>query len=90
MKCFPLQVNPVGAILVSQHGEVLANGHTSCDHPLKHAIMCCIDHISQRQGGGIWQHNNMPSLLQQKLLSSKLPSNDVSSKYQILFTTYSI
>lgn len=42
--------------------RVVAQAHTDCRHPLKHAVMVCIDNVAQEQGEGAW--TGKPSLLQ--------------------------
>lgn len=45
-------------------GRVVARGHTSSSHPLKHAVMACIDAVAEAQGGRAWGARG--SLLQQR------------------------
>ena len=42
---------------------IVARAHNDSSHPLKHAVMVCIDGVARRQGGGAW--NGKTSLLQQ-------------------------
>ena len=34
--------------------EVVAMAHSDPDHPIRHAVMVCIDDVAKRQGGGVW------------------------------------
>lgn len=48
---------PIGAIIVDpRDNEVIAASYDSRqnDHPLKHAVMLCIDLVAHSQGGGMW------------------------------------
>ena len=45
-------------IVDPESGQVLAQGSTCPDHPLKHAIMVCIDAVAKSQGGGAWNGSN--------------------------------
>ncbi len=48
---------------------VVARAHSdTASHPLKHAVMVCIDRIAGRQGGGAWS-DGRPSLLQRIVVS---------------------
>ena len=38
-------------------GAVVARGCTDPYHPLKHAVMTCIDSVAAVQGGGVWHIN---------------------------------
>ena len=59
---------PVGAVIVDpEAGIILAQAASSFTHPLKHAVMVCIDAVARTQGGGAWgPHGNQCSLLQEK------------------------
>lgn len=48
-----------------ESGCIVAQGHSCPTHPLKHAIMVCIDAVAETQGGGAWHASN-GSLLQQR------------------------
>lgn len=41
-------------IVDPETGHVVAKGYTCCSHPLKHAVMVCIDTVAAGQGGGAW------------------------------------
>ena len=43
---------------------VVAQAHTDSTHPLKHAVMVCIDNVANGQGGGAWSNEMLPSQLQ--------------------------
>ena len=47
----------VGAVIIDPDSDsILARGHTdTARHPLKHAVMKCIDEIARLQGGGVWE-----------------------------------
>lgn len=52
----------VGAVIVDPvTGDVIARGSSSPSHPLKHAVMVCIDGVAEAQGGGAWATNNCSS-----------------------------
>ena len=34
--------------------RVVTQAHTDDGHPLKHAVMVCIDNVARQQGGGTW------------------------------------
>ena len=38
-------------------GAVVARGCSDPYHPLKHAVMVCIDSVAAVQGGGVWHIN---------------------------------
>lgn len=47
-----------GAVIVDpESGQVIARGSTCPAHPLKHAVMVCIDAVAKSQGGGAWNDN---------------------------------
>ena len=44
-----------GAVIVDpETRHVVAKGYTCSSHPLKHAVMVCIDTVAAGQGGGAW------------------------------------
>ena len=51
--------------MMGSSGEVVATGHTKPNHPLKHAVMDCIDQVARTQGGGAWTNEAKPSILQE-------------------------
>lgn len=45
----------IGAVIVDPDtGDVMARAASCPFHPLKHAVMVCIDNIAATQGGGAW------------------------------------
>lgn len=45
----------VGAVIVDpETGGVVARASSCPSHPLKHAVMVCIDNVAIAQGGGAW------------------------------------
>lgn len=49
-------MSPVGAVIVNpKTRNILCKAHDlSCDHPLQHATMVCIDLVGKLQDGGAW------------------------------------
>lgn len=41
-------------IVDPQSGSIVARGSSCPSHPLKHAVMVCIDAVAMAQGGGAW------------------------------------
>ncbi len=80
LKLFYYQVNPVGAVIVSQsNGEVIALGHTKPNHPLKHAVMESIDNVACAQSGG---SQLLPSDLLQSPIDDSISSCAKKAKLQ--------
>jgi len=42
--------------------KIVTQAHTDSNHPLKHAVMVCLDKVASLQGGGAWRGKS--SLLQ--------------------------
>ena len=50
-----LEQAPAAAVIVDPvTRQVVAKGYTHSSHPLKHAVMVCIDAVAVAQGGGAW------------------------------------
>lgn len=55
----------VGAVIVDPERRcIVARDTSSCSHPLKHAVMVCLDAVAATQGGGAWHTAGGSSLLQ--------------------------
>lgn len=55
MLCCFVQGGRVGAVLVDPRSDsVIVRATSSSSHPLKHAVMLCIDTLAHSQGGGMW------------------------------------
>lgn len=53
---------------------VVARGCTDTSHPLKHAVMVCIDNVASSQGGGTWnRHGNSSSQLSVDVCEGEMP-----------------
>ena len=54
----------VGAVVVDpSSNRIVTQAHTDSSHPLKHAVMVCIDNVARQQGGGTWiGKSNLSSL----------------------------
>ena len=77
----PLQA-ATGAVMVDPvDRSVIGRGHPDSSHPLKHAVMVCIDSVAAGQGGGVWRgKRTRPSLLQTdtQCTASAVPEEGVS------------
>ena len=46
----------VGAVVVDPStNRIVTQAHTDSNHPLKHAVMVCIDNVASVQGAGAWK-----------------------------------
>lgn len=52
-------------------GQVVAQIASSSSHPLRHAVMCCIDAVAVGQGGGAWHTHNSSSSKDEAVLQEE-------------------
>ncbi|CAE1294317.1 TAD3 [Acanthosepion pharaonis] len=81
---------PVGAVVIDPTKDlVIAAAHDlrfQSGHPLKHAVMACVDLVAHSQGGGVW---NCPDTLMYTSTESQI-SSEGNKMGPYLCTTYDL